>query len=540
MPVPAVSTTASGSAGGTESLLLDLFGRSDDGQVQARLGDLLDVVRAASGDDDLQVTLRRILVAGRSLVAADFVALGLDDIGDVDVLRVGSAAPVEAVLELPIGTRGRRLGVLYVGGKRSGEPFVEQDESLARALAAIIAFTVDNALRNVEAKRRRAWLDAIAEITGSLLSVSAPDDALWLVARRAREVTGADLASIVLPREPGTLAVAVSDGAGADQLRGQLLAATTTVYADALRTGTAVHLGGPAQGSSRDGVAPDGPARGLDDADTAVSLFPGVGIGVPLGPAMVLPLVAAGRALGALVVAGTWGGRPFGELDREMAAAFAGQAALALQMARAQGERERLAVFEDRDRIARDLHDVVIQRVFATGLQVQALARSLDGPARTKLETAVGELDRTIDDIRRTVFGLQASAGGDALRAQIWEIAASAIDWLGVEPDVRLEGPVDHAVPERIHSHLLAALRETLSNIARHARATRIHVLVRVTNDQVLVQVRDNGCGPGGSLRTSGLANLRRRAQDLGGHMEFGPGRDGTGTTVTWAVPNVR
>jgi signal transduction histidine kinase len=530
VPVPAVSTTASGSAGGTESLLLDLFGRSDDeSAIQARLGDLLDVVRAASGDDDLPVTLRRILVAGRSLVAADFVALRLDDIGDLDVLRVGSAAPVEAVLEVPIGIPGRRLGVLYVGGKRSGEPFVEQDESLARALAAIIAFTVGNALRNEEATRRRAWLDAIAEITGSLLSVSAPDDALWLVARRAREVTGADLASIVLPREPGTLAIAVSDGAGDDRLRGELLTATTAVYADALRTGCAVHLGGP-------GGADDA----TDDPDTAGSLFPGVAIGVPLGPAMVLPLVAAGRALGALVVAGTRGGRPFGELDREMAAAFAGQAALALQMARAQGERERLAVFEDRDRIARDLHDVVIQRVFATGLQVQALARSLDGPARTKLEAAVGELDRTIDDIRRTVFGLQASAGGDALRAQIWEIAASAIDWLGVEPDVRLEGPVDHAVPERIHSHLLAALRETLSNIARHARATRIHVLVRVTTDEVLVQVRDNGCGPGGSLRTSGLANLRRRAQDLGGHMEFGPGRDGTGTTVTWTVPNVR
>src|SRR5262249_7509705 len=123
-----------------------------------------------------------------------------------------------------------------------------------------------------------------------------------------------------------------------------------------------------------------------------------------------------------------------------------------------------------------------------------------------------------------------------SLRDQIVDIAAHTTTWLGIEPDVVIEGPIE-AVPDRIHSHLLAALRETLSNIARHARANRVHVLVRVTRHDVTVQVRDNGCGPGGGPRASGLANLRRRATDLGGHMDFGPGEDGTGTTVSWAVP---
>jgi signal transduction histidine kinase len=225
-------------------------------------------------------------------------------------------------------------------------------------------------------------------------------------------------------------------------------------------------------------------------------------------------------------------------MDLEMAEAFAGQAALALELARVQRDRERLAVFEDRDRIARDLHDVVIQRLFATGLQVQGLARSLPAPARDRLSDAVNELDQTITDIRRTIFSLTSpSSDGVELRTEIQRIVGQAEHSLGIAPTVRVEGHIEHVVPGAIHPHLLAALREALSNIARHSRATRIQVLVRVTGDDVLVEVRDDGVGPGGATMTSGLANLRRRALDLGGHMEFGPGDDGLGTTVRWHVP---
>jgi signal transduction histidine kinase len=250
-------------------------------------------------------------------------------------------------------------------------------------------------------------------------------------------------------------------------------------------------------------------------------------------------MVAAGRPLGLLVI----GKHPTSHdtdarFELETAAAFAGHAALVLELSRVQRDRERMAVFSDRDRIARDLHDVVVQRLFATGLQLRGLSRLVDGPPGERVAAAAGELDQTVNDIRQTIFSLASPTGeGTELRAKIREIVQQAEHHLGLQPSLRVDGPVDRGVPEPIHPHLLAVLREALSNIARHARATRIQVLVRITSEDVLVEVCDDGCGPAGASQRSGLANLRKRALDLGGHMEFGPGTDGTGTTVTWKVP---
>ena len=208
-----------------------------------------------------------------------------------------------------------------------------------------------------------------------------------------------------------------------------------------------------------------------------------------------------------------------------------------LELAEHRHDAERLAVFEDRDRIARDLHDVVIQRLFATGLQLQGMTRSMPAPVAARVEDVVGELDQTITELRHTIFSLSSpTADGAALRAEIERIAGQAEHSVGLRPAVRIEGHVER-VPVVIHPHLLAALREALSNIARHSRATRVRVLVRATDDDVLVEVHDDGVGPGGAGVTSGLANLRSRAQDLGGHMEFGPGPGGVGTRVRWQVP---
>ncbi|MEX5636720.1 GAF domain-containing protein [Parafrankia sp. FMc2] len=466
-------------------------------------------------------------------------------------------------LRVPIAVRGEAFGNLYLAGKRGSE-FTQEDEDLVHALAAAVGFAIENARLYETTRRRQAWLTASAEITTALLSVAEPVEALRLVARRARQITSALLAGIVLPvaapvaapgaatgrvgtaagpgvaprqggpfrsragrdrdaggPAPTELEVAVVDGAGADELRGRLLADPTKLL-DVMRAGRALII----------------PPERADPA--ARRLLGEVVDGIAIGAVMIVPLLAAGRPLGILVLAAAPGVVAFEHLDLEMAAAFAGHAALTLEFARVQREGERLAVYEERDRIARDLHDVVIQRLFATGLQIQGMTRMIDPDAAVRLNAAVRELDQTIADIRQTIFSLTAASGSVDLRSEIAAIAAQAEQALAIRPTVHIDGPVDCGVPAVIHPHLLAAVREALSNIARHARATRIQVRVRVTNTDVSMQVRDNGCGPGGASRSSGLANLRRRALDLGGRMEFGPGEGGIGTTVTWQVPLVQ
>jgi signal transduction histidine kinase len=278
------------------------------------------------------------------------------------------------------------------------------------------------------------------------------------------------------------------------------------------------------------------------DADRLGELFGPVAAELELCRVMVVPMAAAGRSVGGLLlgapVATDGGGlAAFSELDVRLATAFAAQAALTLELTRLQRDRTRLAVFEDRDRIARDLHDLVIQRVFATGLQLQGLGRAMPPELASRVAELVGELDCTISELRQTIFSLASpTPDGVALRAEIKRIVDQAEHSLGLRPTVRLDGHIER-IPVLIHPHLLAALREALSNIARHSRATQVRVLVRASDDDVLVEVQDDGVGPGGATVTSGLANLRRRAQDLGGQMEFGPGPGGLGTRVRWHVP---
>ncbi|CAO5232300.1 sensor histidine kinase [Frankia sp. AgKG'84/4] len=532
--------------------------------MQSRMQGLLDAVVGVAQELSLPVTLRRIAEAASNLVDAAYGALGVlgedgeitelfhvgfpDDVAaligrlpqgrglighglrDPRPLRVAEVAAHPAAVGFParhprfdtflnvsIMVRGESFGSLFLGAKRGGGEFTREDENLACALAAAVGFAIENARLYEAARRRQAWLHASAEITTALLSVADPQEALALVARRARQVTAALLAAILVPDSDGdALLVGVIDGAGEESLRGRTLRRDERLL-EAMRTGRALLVGAD---------PPGGPLFGADGADPPVEL------------AMVVPLMAGGRALGILILGAEGSSEAFKGPDLEMAAAFAGQAALSLELARIHRDRERLAVFEERDRIARDLHDVVIQRLFATGLQLQSLARSVGGPATARLHVAADELDQTIADIRQTIFSLTSvDADGADLAAEIRAIAAQTERALGISPQIRVDGPIERRVPAAIRPHMLAALREALSNIARHARATRIDVLLRVTGVDVLVEVRDDGCGPGGASRSSGLTNLRRRAVDLGGRMGFGPGENGIGTTVTWQVP---
>ena len=226
--------------------------------------------------------------------------------------------------------------------------------------------------------------------------------------------------------------------------------------------------------------------------------------------------------------------RLLGELQ-----AFAGNASLALELAERRRDAERLVVLEDRDRIARDLHDLVIQRLFATGMQLENAIRLIENPAAVqRVRLAVDELDTTIREIRSTIYALQAEPGQAAtnLRTRLLEVVDAGAEQLGFAPSVRLSGLVDTAVPAALAEHLLAVLREALSNAARHAGAHRVVVDLHV-DDGVRLVVRDDGCGiAADDSRRSGLANLAERAAQLGGTFEVGTGPGG-GTELCWVAP---
>lgn len=268
----------------------------------------------------------------------------------------------------------------------------------------------------------------------------------------------------------------------------------------------------------------------------------------PYGPSMMLPLQSGGRVLGALATPRARDARQFTEAERTLATQFASQAALALMMADAQRDRERLAVFEDRDRIARDLHDLVIQRLFATGMMLESAQRRSIVPAvREGVGKAVDELDVTIQEIRTAIFALQQgpAEAPSGLRTRVLrEINMAAVP-LGFKPAHRFLGAIDATVGELTGKNLIAALREALSNAFRHAEASRIEVVVDagVTlpdgSAGVRLSVADDGIGIPVGGRRSGLRNLARRAESLGGASWCGPGlgEDGDGTTVVWEAP---
>lgn len=266
----------------------------------------------------------------------------------------------------------------------------------------------------------------------------------------------------------------------------------------------------------------------------------------PMRSFLGVPIVVRGVVFGNLYLAEKADGDEFTAEDEDIVLALAAAAGVAIEIARlytdaqrAQRDLGRLAVYEDRDRIARDLHDQVIQRLFATGLSLQGLGRYLGDPgAEARLDTAVNDLDETIREIRRTIFSLQQSDLLDiGLRARVMEVISQSRTALGFEPHVRLEGPLDDSVTGPVQNHLLAVLRELLANVARHAGADAAEILVRAEGGVLTISVSDDGVGMGSNQRRSGLANIRRRAESLAGSIGTGTGLHGRGTAVAWTVP---
>jgi signal transduction histidine kinase len=259
-----------------------------------------------------------------------------------------------------------------------------------------------------------------------------------------------------------------------------------------------------------------------------------------LDSAVAIPLVAGDEALGVLAVARIRDKAPFTATDVALTRSFAAHAALAIQFARAEQDRQRLAVFEDRDRIARDLHDLVIQRLFATGLGLEGVVRRITDPKVAEQVTQFAQdLDRTIREIRNSIFALQQPDQAEhSLRSELLRTVVDAASTLGFEPRIGFDGPLDAAVPDPVRSDLLATLREALSNVAQHAAASSATVDVGVDRGgrELTLVVSDDGVGvPDAPTRRSGTANIAERAARWHGHSTLEPAPDG-GSRLVWTV----
>jgi signal transduction histidine kinase len=275
----------------------------------------------------------------------------------------------------------------------------------------------------------------------------------------------------------------------------------------------------------------------MTSPDEQPVICPAVPDGFDAGPMLVVPLVGSRSVHGVLGVVRPRGRHAFTAEDLDMTGGFANQASVALELARARAEQQRAALLDERERIAADLHDHVIQRLFASGLSLQALAATL-GPGRAadRVVATVADLDTTIAQIRTAIFALQQvpRAGSPSLRGRLLEVVADVTPALGFDPAVRFSGLLD-TLPADVSDDLLAVLREALTNVARHAHATTADVALTATPQVLTLVVRDDGVGLGDSTRRSGLANLHHRAERHGGGLSVDPGP--TGTRLTWSVP---
>ncbi|WP_030549721.1 GAF domain-containing sensor histidine kinase [Streptomyces exfoliatus] len=432
--------------------------------------------------------------------------------------------PMRTFLGVPIRVQGEIFGNLYLAEKRDGGEFNDYDVHMVRVLATEAGIAIGNARLYEAARQRERWIDGSVAVTTALLSGGDADDALAVVAEQARRLAAADAGIVLLPAEDGGLEIVAVSSPRPTKSLGVVIPPESAVVRQLL----------------------EGDAVFVADASTDPRMISR--LTSPYGPSMMLPLQSGGRVLGALATPRVRGARPFSEAERTLATQFASQAALALMMADAQRDRERLAVYEDRDRIARDLHDLVIQRLFATGMMLESAQRRSIVPAvREGVGKAVDELDVTIQEIRTAIFALQQgpAEAPSGLRTRVLrEINMAAVP-LGFKPAHRFLGAIDSTVGDLTGKNLIAALREALSNAFRHAEASRIEVAVDagVTlpdgSAGVRLSVADDGIGIPSGGRRSGLRNLARRAESLGGASWCGPGigEDGGGTTVVWEAP---
>jgi GAF domain-containing protein len=296
--------------------------------------------------------------------------------------------PMGSFLGVPVRVRDQVLGNLYLTEKRDGGEFTEDDEAVLTALGAAAGVAIENARLYDEARRQQRWLRASAEVTISLLSGAEPDEVLAAVTTRIRDLSGADLVVLALPEDGGRrLSITYADGDGAAETRGLVLAAGQSLSGQVLASGEPLMVSDFA-GDVRIAEVMRGPMGHI-------------------GPAAMFPLGVPGDVRGVLTVGRRRGGLPFQQATSDVIASFAAQAGVALELAARRRDAERLSLFEDRDRIARDLHDLVIQRLYATGMSLEGTVPMIGKPeVANRVRSAVDAMDETIKDIRATIFAL--------------------------------------------------------------------------------------------------------------------------------------
>jgi len=408
--------------------------------------------------------------------------------------------PMRSFLGVPVRIRGTVFGNLYLTEKAQGQ-FDEEDTRLVEALASAAGFVIENARAYTLSERRRQWLQATADLVEDLQPPLDTGVALQRITHSALSVARARCTAVV--RTAGD-PVAASDAA---------VLAVASGDVESLRAQVAVLL------------------EGLEGA-----VHEPVDVEAGTMRALVVPLRAHLTDPTALI---TFFGDEHNALEveeRELLISFADQAALALDRAQAVADRAELAVISDRERIARDLHDTVIQRLFATGLTLQAVSSGVSDPAVAgRVARAVDDLDQVVRDIRGTIFELRHT-GGESLQAQVRSLVREYARFLGWAPVVRIEGPVDTAVPPEVAEHFVPVLREALSNLSRHAEARAAWVRVAIVDGELVLEVSDDGVGPTEGASHSGLRNARGRAAGLGGTSAL-TRRDGGGSVFSWRVP---
>ncbi|MFF5313413.1 GAF domain-containing sensor histidine kinase [Streptomyces massasporeus] len=551
-----------------DELLDELQARIDAARgTQDRVHSLLEAVLSVGRELDLPQVLRRIVEAAVVLVDAEYGALGVigDDrmlsefhtvgisgeqrarIGDLpsghgilgelirhpEPLRLPELSehsssygfpphhpPMHSFLGVPIRVRDQVFGNLYLTEKRGAAEFDAEDESVLSTLAVAAGVAIENARLYEETRLRERWLGASSEVTRALLSGAPSTDVLELIVEQARQITDADVGMIAerVPEE-NALRPLLAVGLDADRRSGLVMSGHDGFVAAVLTTAEPV--------VSTD--IQEDPRTSRDAQWTGV------------GPVVGVPLEAGGKAGGVLLLGRAVGRTPFTDTDTRPLLGFAGQAALALELAERRRDAEQIALLRDRDRIARDLHDLAIQRLFAAGMTLQSAQRFIDHPeAEERLSRTVDDLDETIKIIRSTIFGLRAQGGpreGSGLRARVSDAVTAASSALGFAPAVRIEGLVDTDVPGEVADHAIAVLGEALSNTARHAGARSVDVYLRYAQGQLTLTVIDDGHGIPQDAVRSGLKNMEERAAALGGDLLLGEGPEGGGTRVEWRVP---
>lgn len=527
-------------------------------RTQQRVQDLLDAYLSVHTGLDLDHTLHRVVVAAADLVGARYGALGVlgtdgrlsrfvhvgiapelaarmgalpsgrgvlgQLITDPVPMRAAELSehpasvgfppghpPMHSFLGVPVVVRGEVYGNLYLTEKRDGA-FTADDEALVSALAGAAGIAVDNARRFAEEQERQRWVAAVADVRAALLGGGAPEEVLQLITEQVRVLTGSDAAFLLGPLDDGVRwASQAQSTTGMDDITGvPLTADTSPVVAALTRSGPHVFTLDLSE------LDWEGPVSEID-----------------WGPVLATPL-STGPGDGTVLVAARYrGAQPYDPGLAGPVSSFADQTALVLDVAARQRVARELAIYADRDRIARDLHDVVIQRLFAAGLTLQSLVSRVPDPGdRDRLARVLDQLDGTVRDIRTTIFDLHTPVDA-GLRRRLLDVLTETAG--GMRTSLRTDGPVDTRVTGALAGDVLAVVREAASNAARHSRGTSVEVTVGV-DDDVVVEVVDDGVGVPPGVTRSGLRNLAERAAGHGGALEVLCGGAG-GTRLRWRVP---